>query len=130
MADRVEINMSRIKIAGVGGLGMLAMVGVVAYAMPEARQFVLLSYGAGTLGAFAVIAYRRWIRPERPHRPTLMTETRQNGQVSERIESVQRLPLNWWPFAGNIYLKLSVFRASSFPVGIRNEEWVQCGFRR
>jgi len=37
MADRVEINMSRIKIAGVGGLGMLAMVGVVAYAMPEAR---------------------------------------------------------------------------------------------
>ena len=73
MADRVEINMSRIKIAGIGGVGMLAMVGVVAYAMPEARQFVLLSYGAGTLGAFAFIAYRRWIKPERPHSPTLMT---------------------------------------------------------
>ena len=73
MADRVEINMSRIKIAGVGGLGMVAMVGVVAYAMPEARQFVLSSYGAGILGAFAFIAYRRWIRPERPHGPTLMT---------------------------------------------------------
>jgi hypothetical protein len=73
MADRVEINVSSIKVAGVGGLGMLAMVGVVAYAMPEARQFVLLSYGAGTFGAFAFIAYRRWIKPERPHRPTLMT---------------------------------------------------------
>jgi hypothetical protein len=72
MADRVEINMSRIKVAGAGGLGMLAMVGVVAYAMPEARQFVLLSYGAGIAGAFAFIAYRRWIKPERPHRPTLM----------------------------------------------------------
>jgi hypothetical protein len=72
MADRVEINMSRIKIAGVGGFGMLAMVAVVAYAMPQAREFVLTSYGAGIAGAFAFIAYRRWIRPERPHRPTLM----------------------------------------------------------
>jgi hypothetical protein len=73
MADRVEINMSSIKVAGVGGFGMLAMVGVVAYALPEARQFLLLSYGAGTFGALTFIAYRRWIKPERPHRPTLMT---------------------------------------------------------
>lgn len=72
MADRVEINVSRIKIAGVGGLGMVAMVGVMAYAMPEVRQFVLLSYGAGALGAFAFILYRRWMKPERPHGPTLM----------------------------------------------------------
>ena len=50
MADRVEINMSSIKARGSGGLGMLAMVGVVAYAMPEARQFVLLSYGAAPWG--------------------------------------------------------------------------------
>ena len=49
------------------------MVGVVAYGLPSARQFVLLSYGAGALGAFVFIAYRRWVRPERPHRPTLMT---------------------------------------------------------
>lgn len=73
MTDRVEINISKIKVAGVGGLGMVAMVGVVAYAVPEARQFVLLSYGAGIVGAIAFIAYRRWIRPERPHEPTLMT---------------------------------------------------------
>ncbi len=72
MADRVEINISRIKIAGVGGLGMLAMVAVVAYAMPQARAFVLTSYSAGIVGAVAFIAYRRWIKPERPHRPTLM----------------------------------------------------------
>jgi hypothetical protein len=87
MADRVEINMSSIKIGGVGGLGMLAMVGVVAYALPEARQFVLLSYGAGTLGAFAFIAYRRWIKPERPHRPTLMTVAarERTGEREDRI---------------------------------------------
>jgi hypothetical protein len=88
MADQVEINQSRIKIAGVGGLGMLAMVGVVAYALPEARQFVFLSYGAGTLGAFAFIAYRRWMRPERPHRPTLLTvdmvERTQDGEAPTR----------------------------------------------
>lgn len=72
MADQVEINISRIKISGVGGFGMLAMVGVLAYARPEFRQFVLLSYGTGILGACAFIAYRRWIQPERPHGPTLM----------------------------------------------------------
>ena len=87
MADRVEINMSRIKIAGVGGLGMLAMVGVVAYAMPQARQFVLWSYGAGILGAFAFIAYRRWLKPQRPHRRTLMTVDTPEplGEAEERI---------------------------------------------
>ena len=72
MADHVEINQIKIRIAGIGGLGMVAMVPVMAYAMPEVRQFLLLTYGAGFAGAFAFIAYRRWIRPERPHRPTLM----------------------------------------------------------
>jgi hypothetical protein len=89
MADRVEINMSSIRVAGVGGLGMLAMVGVVAYALPEARQFVLLSYCAGILGAFAFIAYRRWIKPERPHRPTLMAldKPERVGKTEDRIRS-------------------------------------------
>jgi hypothetical protein len=87
MADRVEINISRIKIAGVGGLGMLAMVAVIAYAMPQARQFVLTSYGAGIVGAFLFIAYRRWIRPERPHRPTLMmvNTPERTGDPEDRI---------------------------------------------
>ena len=79
MADQVEINQSKIKIAGIGGLGMLAMVPVMAYAMPEARQFVLLSYGAGALGAAAFVGYRRWVRPERPHRPTLITPEGRKG---------------------------------------------------
>ena len=103
MADQVEINMSRIKIAGVGGLGMLAMVGVIAYAMPEARQFVLTSYGAGISGAVAVIAYRRWITPERPHGPTLMmvdtpeqtrdfTESRARSSGQARLDSRSHTP--------------------------------------
>jgi hypothetical protein len=72
MADRVEINMSSIRIAGLGGLGMLVMVPVVAYGLPAARQFLLFSYGAGTLGALLFIAYRKWIAPVRPHGPTLI----------------------------------------------------------
>jgi hypothetical protein len=72
MAGRVEINMSSIKIAGLGGLGMLVMVPVVAYGLPAARQFLLLSYSAGALGALLFIAYRKWFTPERPHRPTLI----------------------------------------------------------
>ena len=87
MADRVEINISRIKIAGVGGFGMLARVGVMAYAMPEARRFVILSYSAGILGAFVFIAYRRWVKPERPHGPTLMTVNapERTGEREDRI---------------------------------------------
>ena len=94
MADRVDINMSSIRIAGVGGFGMLAMVAVVAYAMPEARQFVLMSYGAGIAGGFAFIAYRRWINPERPHGPTLMISTPGDAvRLPEGHDGTRSLPI-------------------------------------
>lgn len=74
MADleRPEINMAHIKVAGIGGLGMVAMVAVLAYNMPAVRTFVLLSVAGGVLIALGVIAYRRWIHVEPPHGPTLM----------------------------------------------------------
>ena len=69
-----EINMARIKVAGIGGLGMLAMVVVLAYNMPAVRTFVLVSLAGGILIAGGVIAYRRWIHVEPPHGPTLMVD--------------------------------------------------------
>ena len=69
-----EINMARIKVAGIGGLGMLAMVVVLAYNMPAVRIFVLMSLAGGILIAGGVIAYRRWIHVEPPHGPTLMVD--------------------------------------------------------
>lgn len=72
---RPEINMSRIKISGIGGLGMVAIAGVMAYVLPEARGFVLGSLAGGCLTGIASIAYRRWVLPEPPHGPTLMVDT-------------------------------------------------------
>ena len=76
MADleRPEINMARIKVAGIGGLGMVAMVAVLAYNMPAVRTFVLMSLAGGILIALGVIAYRRWFHVEPPHGPTLMVD--------------------------------------------------------
>jgi hypothetical protein len=74
-ADRAEINMSRIRVSGIGGLGMIAIAGVMAYALPEARGFVLASLAGGFIAGVAFVAYRRWIRPDPPHGPTLMVDT-------------------------------------------------------
>jgi hypothetical protein len=70
-----QINMSRIGVAGVGGLGMVAVVGVMAYALPEVGAFLLISCIGGAIAGAGFIAYRRWLRPEPPHGPTLMVET-------------------------------------------------------
>lgn len=72
---RPEINMSRIKVSGIGGLGMVAIAGVMAYALPEARGFVVGSLAGGFVAGVAYIAYRRWVVPQRPHGPTLMVNT-------------------------------------------------------
>lgn len=72
---RPEINMSRIRISGIGGLGMVAIAGVMAYALPEARGFVLGSLAGGCIMGILYIAYRRWVVPEPPHGPTLMVAT-------------------------------------------------------
>jgi len=74
-AERPEIDMSRIKVSGVGGLGMIAIAGVMAYALPEARGFVLASLAGGFIAGVAFVAYRRWVRPDPPHGPTLMVDT-------------------------------------------------------
>lgn len=73
--DRPEINMSRIKVAGIGGLGMVAVVVGMAIELPVVRVFALVSGAGGIIGGAAFIAYRRWVHPDPPHGPILMLET-------------------------------------------------------
>jgi hypothetical protein len=81
-----QINMSSIKVAGVGGLGMVAMVFLMAFALPEVRLFALVSGTAGAIAGAALIGYRRWVKPEPPHGPTLMVD------VTTRTKEKRRQP--------------------------------------
>ena len=56
---RVDINMSGIRVSGVGGLGMVAMAAWVAIVMPEAWFTTVLGLVGGVLVGVALIAYRR-----------------------------------------------------------------------
>ncbi len=79
--DDSRINISSIRVAGVGGLGMIAMIGVIAYALPAVRWFVLVSLTAGVVGGLLLIAFRR-VRPEPPHPPifpSLLGKTRRES---------------------------------------------------
>ena len=62
----VEINMSGIQIAGVGGLGMV----IVALAMPmvitEARWLLVTGVAGGSALAVALVMIRRHVTPRGP----------------------------------------------------------------
>ena len=70
-----EINISSIKVAGLGGLGMIAVIGAMAYVLPAVRAFALVSLVGGLLVGVTFIAYRRWSKPDPPSHPTLMVDT-------------------------------------------------------
>ena len=53
------INMASIKVAGVGGLGLVAMAAAVALDVPRIAQSVGIGIGLGAIGAFIVIVRRR-----------------------------------------------------------------------
>ena len=53
------INMSSIKVAGVGGLGLVAMAAAVALDIPRIGQSVGLGMVLGLIGAVATILWRR-----------------------------------------------------------------------
>jgi hypothetical protein len=93
--DRPEINMSSIKVAGIGGLGMVAVVVGMAIEMPVVRAFAILSGAGGIIGGAAFIAYRRWVRPDPPHGPTLMVET--SPETTRTGERVDDTPLRLSP---------------------------------
>ncbi len=53
------INMARIRIVGVGGLGMVAMAAVVAIFVPRIRSTMILAFVLGVVFATTLIALRR-----------------------------------------------------------------------
>ena len=55
----VSINMSGIEVSGVGGLGLVAVAGLMAYEFPQASW--LMAFGAigGVILACAMVAFRR-----------------------------------------------------------------------
>ncbi len=57
------INMSRIRVAGVGGLGMVAMALAVAWAVPRIGQVLVVGLILGCALAGLLIAWRRRAGP-------------------------------------------------------------------
>ena len=53
------INMARIRVAGVGGLGLIAMAGVVAWFVPRIGQTVVIGLVLGVVLAAVMILRRR-----------------------------------------------------------------------
>lgn len=53
------INMARIRVAGVGGLGLIAMAGVVAWFVPRIGQTVVIGLVLGVVFAAVMILRRR-----------------------------------------------------------------------
>jgi hypothetical protein len=58
-SERPSINMSAIPVAGIGGLGMLAMVVIMAIAFPAARWLLFGGLAGGLLVALALVVARR-----------------------------------------------------------------------
>ena len=54
-----HINMAHIRVAGVGGLGLVAMAAVVAWNVPEIGDVMAFALVAGVVLAVALIAWRR-----------------------------------------------------------------------
>jgi hypothetical protein len=66
MADQprhARINISAIPVAGIGGLGMIAIATVIAITIPLVRWVVLSGAAAGVLVGGALIVYRRRKQP-------------------------------------------------------------------
>ena len=52
------INAAHIRVAGIGGLGLVAMSAVIAIALPRVGTAVLLGLIGGAIAAFAIVKYR------------------------------------------------------------------------
>jgi hypothetical protein len=55
----VEINMSGIPVAGVGGLGLVAVTLMMAFVFPEARGLLMLGVVGGIIVAAGLVTFRR-----------------------------------------------------------------------
>jgi len=63
---RVEINISGIPVAGVGGLGLVAMAVWVSVVMPELRGTLVAGLSGGALLAIVLVLVRRHLKTPGP----------------------------------------------------------------
>jgi len=62
MADSdPQINIARIKVAGVGGFGLVVIIVAMAFDLPAVRVFVIAGLTGGVVGAAARALYHRWV---------------------------------------------------------------------
>jgi hypothetical protein len=87
---RVEINISGIKVSGVGGLGMVAMAALVSVMMPAAWWTMVLGLTGGVLLAIALIAFRRHHVSHEPSGddPTILFRS----EAGDRVPAVRTHP--------------------------------------
>lgn len=97
-SDRSNINMSSIPVAGVGGLGMMAVAGIMVYVLPEARAFAIAGLVGGLIAGCALIAYRR-LSPSEPRTgATLMVDSpAETAATSDRRRADSELRLSSLP---------------------------------
>ena len=57
--DTDPINIAHIRVAGVGGLGLVAMAALVAWYLPEIRIATAVAVLGGIVLAGALVAWRR-----------------------------------------------------------------------
>jgi hypothetical protein len=89
-SERPSINMSAIPVAGIGGLGMLALVVIMAVAFPAARWLLFGGLVAGALLALVLLFVRRNRRLGAPRSdlPTSLFSA-DNGVADATSEAVE-----------------------------------------
>jgi hypothetical protein len=88
-----QINISSIKVAGVGGFGLVVVVAAMAWELPEVRAFVIAGLAGGTIGAAALALYRGWRGPGTiGPGPILNLDDRPVGNHAHRARGAREFP--------------------------------------
>jgi len=64
-----QINISRIKVAGVGGFGLVVVAAAMAFDLPAVRVFLIAAVCGGFVAAVGLLLYHRWVEARRPLEP-------------------------------------------------------------
>jgi hypothetical protein len=87
-----QINISRIKVAGVGGFGLVVVVAAMAFDLPAVRVFVIAAITGGLIGAAWLVVYRRWRGPGPVEPPSIfmLDPTRLKDRAASPSRAQQR----------------------------------------
>jgi hypothetical protein len=87
-----RINMSRIPVAGIGGLGLIGVVIIMAVAFPAARALLVGGLAGGLLIAASLIAWRRAHVPSGPSgdNPAILFREAAVSSERERVRPLSR----------------------------------------